>query len=368
MHNQNEMQAKLKRLRDLMEAEELEGIYLKRQDNFSWLTCGGTSYLGVGDMGNCGLLVTATEQFAITNRIEAPRMIAEEKLEELGFPVLADIWLNETFENDTIRKICPGGKVGYDFLAGSGVNLAGKIQPLRYSLLPNEIERYQEAGKIFSRAVEEAISVIRPGDTELKAVSRLIANMRKDGLWTVSSFCTSDERIYNFRHAIPTEKPIRERVQFGGNFRYKGLVLCCTRYLNLVPITEELHKQYMDNVMIDCTYIHHSKPGVSYQVPFQAGRKAYDSLGYPGEFEKHHQGGPIGYAGRDFLVNNSREGIIPENQAFCWNPSITGTKSEDTVISTAKGALFLTYPVIFPSVKVTVEGTEYVRPYILEKL
>ena len=367
MHEQTELQTKLKRLRDLLKAEDLEGIYLKRQDNFSWLTCGGFNYLGVGDMGNCGLLVTETERFAITNRIESPRMIAEEGLEEMGFTVLADCWLNETFESDTIRRICPSGKVGYDFAAPNGIHLAGRIQALRYSLLPQEVARYREGGALFSRAIEEAAAVIRPGDTELTAVGRLLAATRKDGLWAVSSFCTSDERIYRFRHAIPTEKPIRERVQFGGNFRYKGLVLCCTRYVNFVPVTEALHKQYLDNVLIDCTYIHNSKVGASYRAPFEAGRKAYETLGYPGEFEKHHQGGPIGYAARDFLMNSSREGIIPENQAFCWNPSITGTKSEDTVIATASGPVFLTYPVFFPKVKIRVEDTEYVRPYILEK-
>ncbi|MEA5016872.1 MAG: M24 family metallopeptidase [Candidatus Limiplasma sp.] len=367
MRERSELQIKLKRLRDVMEAEGLEGVYLKRQDNFAWLTCGGCNYLGVGDMGNCGLLVTKTERFAITNHIESPRMIAEEGLEDLGFPVLADIWLNETFESDTIRKICPGGKVGYDFAAPNGANLAGEIQTLRYALLPEEIQRYKEGGALYSRAVEEAAAVIRPGDTELEAVSRLVAAARADGLWAVSSFCTSDERIYQFRHAIATAKPIRERVQFGGNFRYKGLVLCCTRYVNFVPVTQELHKQYLDNVRIDCTYIHNSKAGASYQAPFQAGRKAYEELGYPGEFEKHHQGGPIGYVAREFLMSGSREGVIAENQAFCWNPSITGTKSEDTVIATAQGPLFVTYPVLFPRVKVEIEGTEYTRPYILEK-
>lgn len=160
---------------------------------------------------------------------------------------------------------------------------------------------------------------------------------------------------------------IRERVQFGGNYRYRGLVLCCTRYVNFVPLTDELRRQYLSNVEIDCTMIHNSRPGNTYRDVLLSGRKAYEERGFGEEFSKHHQGGPIGYAARDYRVGFSHEGIIPPNQAFCWNPSITGTKSEDTVVMTEDGPLFLTKPFVYPSVTVEVEGERYVRPDILVK-
>ena len=58
MNWQQEQTIKVQRLTDIMAAKDLDAIYIKRQDNFAWLTCGGINYVGLGEMGNCGLLVT----------------------------------------------------------------------------------------------------------------------------------------------------------------------------------------------------------------------------------------------------------------------------------------------------------------------
>ncbi len=98
---QRELQTKLDRLRRLMAEKSLDALYLKRQDSFAWLTLGGINYVGLGDMGNCGLLVTQDALHAITNVIEAPRMRDEEKLEELG-----DAYVLKNIQNLPARVKC----------------------------------------------------------------------------------------------------------------------------------------------------------------------------------------------------------------------------------------------------------------------
>lgn len=360
----NELSVKLQRVRELMAQEGLTGIYIKRQDNFSWLSCGRINYIAAGgDMGNCGLLVTADKTYAICNNIEAPRMRDEEQLEELGFPIHFGAWHDNGFEGRTIAEL-GGDKVAKDHGPAS---IHAKIQKLRFSLTPEEIERYQVGGMLVSRLVEEIAASIRPGMTEIEVAGMMEGRARADGLNAISVFCGSDERIYKYRHPIATAKVIRERVQMGGNFRYKGLTICLTRYVNFVPLTDELRKQYLDNVRVDCMLMAASVAGESYQKPLLTAKAAYEELGYPGEFEKHHQGGPIGYVPRDYRVDYSIDGIIPENQAFCWNPSITGTKSEDTIISTKDGIIFVTKPYLYPTVKLEVNGQTFERVAILEK-
>ena len=80
-----------------------------------------------------------------------------------------------------------------------------------------------------------------------------------------------------------------------------------------------------------------------------------------------HQGGPIGYQGRDYRVDFNTPGLIEPNQAFCWNPSITGTKSEDTYVLTTNGPVAITKPVLFPKKEFKVEGFTFIRPALLVK-
>lgn len=362
MTRQEELSIKLSRLRELMARKSLCAVYLKRQDNFAWLTCGGINYVGLGEMGNCGLLVTQDRCYAITNNIEAPRMRDEEKLEEMGFAIHAATWHQTAFEGETLRALTHGGPVGRDH--GSENNVANDVKLLRFSLTEAEIERYREGGYLTARAIEETISSVRPGDTEYETIGRLTGIIRAHGMDVVSAMCAADERISSYRHPVPTDKRITRRVQLGGNMRYKGLIICCTRLLNFEPVSDALRRQYLANVEIDCTLQAASRPGATFVSALEAGRDAYARLGYAEEFNRHHQGGPIGYAGRDYRVDFTTPGVIAENQAFCWNPSITGTKSEDTVIATASGVLPVSRPVIAPSITLHVAGQTFVRPDI----
>ena len=214
-------------------------------------------------------------------------------------------------------------------------------------------------GAIVARAIEETLAGARAGMTELALISDLYRRIREQGLDIVSAMCASDERIYNYRHPVPTDKVIKERIQMGGNMRYKGLIICCTRFMNLVPVSEDLRKQYLANVEIDCTFAINSKIGQTYVSALEAGRQAYIDRGYGEEFNKHHQGGPIGYVARDYRVDFETPGLIQENQAFCWNPSISGTKSEDTLIVTEKGIIPATRPIICPSIDVEIGGQTF---------
>ena len=361
-----ETDIKLQRLRSLMKENKLTAIYIKRQDNFAWLTCGGKNYVGIGEMGNCGLLVTEDNQYSITNSIEESRMKDEEKLEELGFKLHFGVWHDGGWEAATLQKL-GGQTLGFDHASPHGTNVAGLVQQQRFSLTEGELERYRELGYLASLAIEETMASLRPDETEYEVIGRLQENLTSNGLVFHSAMCAADERISLYRHPIATAKKIKERCQLGGNFAKYGLIVCLSRYVNFVPVSAELRKQMRLNQEIDLIFMKNSIPGKSFQYPFLAGKEAYAQRGYAAEFDLHHQGGPIGYVPRDYRLDFSHQGIIQENQAFCWNPSISGTKSEDTIVAKTGGFEFISKPIIFPKVDITVDGTIYTRSDILEK-
>ena len=58
---------------------------------------------------------------------------------------------------------------------------------------------------------------------------------------------------------------------------------------------------------------------------------------FAGEETRHHQGGAIGYRSREWVAHPASEEQVQPRQAFAWNPSITGTKIEDTALLTENG-------------------------------
>ncbi|HLA94443.1 MAG TPA: hypothetical protein VK612_01895, partial [Pyrinomonadaceae bacterium] len=72
-----------------------------------------------------------------------------------------------------------------------------------------------------------------------------------------------------------------------------------------------------------------------------------------------------GYRTRDWVAHTTSSEIVQEHQAFAWNPSITGTKVEETVIVTDGDAETITTSPDFPVITTNIEGREYHSPGIL---
>ncbi|MEF8780131.1 MAG: hypothetical protein V5A46_05600, partial [Haloferacaceae archaeon] len=59
---------------------------------------------------------------------------------------------------------------------------------------------------------------------------------------------------------------------------------------------------------------------------------AYAAVGWEGEWRNHHQGGAAGYAGREWIATPDADDPVSAPMAYAWNPTVQGTKSEDTVL------------------------------------
>jgi Xaa-Pro aminopeptidase len=366
MTRYEEIAIKERRLRELMARKGLTGILLKKQPNFSWFTGGGYNMVGIAtEMGMTSLLITPTGRYCIANRIEAPRMMQEEGLAPLGFELLEHEWYADR-EAEFVRKVVGDlGKVGADVGFAGCQNVDGEIKKLRYSLTEAEIERYRFLGERLSRATERVALTVRPGDTECEIAGRVGPELWRDRIDPTGLQVAADERVSLYRHAIPTTRLVRKYVMISVNARYKGLITTITRIVHIGKPEGKLLKQYEDNLEIENRMIAATTPGVAASTPFAVGLEAYHALGYAKEWELHHQGGAMGYYGRDLKVTAETTDRVEENQAYCWNPSITGTKTEDGFIATPQGPLMITAPVIFPRFEYPVGDATIVRPGLM---
>ncbi|MFB3884385.1 MAG: M24 family metallopeptidase [Thermodesulfobacteriota bacterium] len=364
----DEIREKERRVREFLKTTGLKALLLKRQANFSWMTCGGLNLVGITtELGATSLLITKDSKFVISNNIETPRMIEEEGLEKQDFIIKTYPWYEEQ-EASVVKELAGDGPLGCDVPFKDAVLSTEGIAKLRYSLTPEEQERYRWLGEKVSRALEKTLIETKIGEKESEVVGRLCNEIWKDRIDPITLMAAADDRVSNFRHPIPTERRVEKYLMVSVNARKWGLIVSLTRFVHFGKIPEELSRKYEANVWIDCTFMAHTRPGMPAREVFQKGIDAYQEKGYPEEWKLHHQGGSIGYTGRDYRTHLKTPDVIQENQAFTWNPSITGTKSEDTILATPRGPVMITHPILYPTLSMIVEGISFVRPAILEKI
>lgn len=366
MTRHEEIAVKEARLRALMERKGLDAILLKKQPSFSWFTAGGYNMVGIAtEMGMTSLLVTPTARYCIANRIEAPRMMEEEGLRELGFELLEHEWYADR-ELEFVRKVAGDpARVGADVQVGPCQNVDRELKRLRYSLTEAEVARYLFLGERLSRAVEKVALTVRPGDAECEIAGRIGPELWRDRIDPTGLQVAADERASLYRHPIPTTRLVKKYAMICANARYKGLITTITRIVHLGRPEPKLLQQFADNTEIENRMIAATRPGVKLSEPFAVGLEAYQALGHAREWELHHQGGAMGYYGRDIRVTAETAETVEENQAFCWNPSIAGTKTEDGFIATSAGPIMITAPVIFPRIEYVAGGVTIARPGML---
>ncbi len=363
----DEIKEKERRVREFLQLKGLKALLLRRQANFSWMTAGGLNLVGIAtETGTTSLLITEKSKFVISNNIEASRMMDEEGLGKQGFVIESFPWFEDQ-EVSIVKDLLGEGPLGSDVPFPNATMLAEDIARLRYSLTPEEIKRYRWLGEKVSMALEKTLMKTKKGEKESEVVGRLCNELWKDRIDPVTLMSAADDRVYRFRHPIPTEKKIKKYLMVSVNARKWGLIVSLTRFVYFGKMPKELRKKYEANVFIDCTFMAHTRPGVLAREVVQKAIGAYQERGYPNEWKFHHQGGSIGYTGRDYRVNFKTPDLIQRNQAFTWNPSITGTKSEDTILATSKGPEMITRPIRYPTLSLEVENIFFKRPAILEK-
>jgi antitoxin VapB len=360
----DELDIKLSRVFDLLSKNDLDALLIQRVTNFAWLTCGGASYINTADeSGVASLLITPQGRYLITNNIEAPRFQQEERLEEQGWDFEVTHWYQIS---DAVDKLTKGLKLGTDGLYQHGKDLHAELTRLRANLQPVEQDRFRELSHGCAQAMNAAINSIKPEMTEFEIAAILGQETQRREILPIVNLIATDERIYSYRHPLPTDKQLERYAMLVLCGRKQGLVASLTRLVHFGSLPDELRRKSEAVAQVDATLIGATRPGQSLADIFIKAQAKYGEVGYPHEWQLHHQGGPAGYAPREAIATTTEDWIVREGQAFAWNPSITGTKSEDTILVNEDSFENMTEIIGWPEIMVEVNGQVISRPAILE--
>lgn len=355
---------KLARVRKYIKAQGLDGIVLSTRANFAWLSGGGDNHVvSQADVGVGALMVTAKQAFLVANRIEIDRLSNEEPLS--AFTPKPFPWIQPISE--AIEKLLPSKKFATDVPMAGLKPLDGDfVYECRAQLTEPEIRRYKSVGRDCSLVMETVARQTQMGDSELQVEADMARHLLARGIQPYVLLVAFDDRIKRYRHPTPTVNHLRKMGMLVICGQRGGLIACLTRLIHFGALPPELAKRHEAVCRVETAMWAATKVGTEYGKALQAGLDQYKKEGFAKEWELHHQGGPTGYAGRDFMATPGEKRLVLDKQAVAWNPSITGTKGEDTYIQDGAARTVITAcSADWPTVKVTAGGETLSRPAIL---
>ena len=339
----SEFQHKVEAIRNLIRERKLDSIVIRRNPNLAWLISGRVHVPLTLDLACFDMIISLENIVAVTNKIEAPRLIAEELPAEVEVNSV-DWWESRD------SQLPIGDKVGSDQPGNSRIDLGSDIERLRQSLSKTEVDRFREVCVDSAIALGAAVKLTKSSDREIDVTSRIAEALWQSNLELVFIGVAGEARVKKFRHPLPTDSIIGNRVVASICARRKGMIASVTRIASF----EDEVNSYFNILQVEAAIFNATKVGSKFSVPINAAIKAYPEFGFDElEWQKHHQGGPTGFAPRDWPANIQSQQLILQNQPIAWNPTGNGWKAEDTILATANGVDILSKDPSWPTIEIS---------------
>lgn len=356
---------KLARVRTYLKDHKLDAVVFNTRNNFAWLSGGGDNHVASQvESGVGALVVTPKQALVVANRIEIDRLTSEEPLSEFtpkSFPWIQPI-------REALPKLVSGKVVSDDPVATGLPGLPGDFnQDVRAALTEHEIRRYKALGRDCALVIETVCRQVAVGDSEHQVEADLARHLLARGVQPFVLLVAFDERIIKHRHATPTAKHLRKHAMMVVCGQRGGLIANLTRFIHFGAVPTEIAAKHEAVCRVEAALWEATVAGKAWGDALDAGLAQYKKEGFAKEWELHHQGGPTGYSGRDFMVVPGEKRPVLNRQAVAWNPSITGAKTEDTfILVDGKREVVTQCSEHWPSVSVTApSGAKLSRPGIL---
>ncbi|MGX5360246.1 M24 family metallopeptidase [Kocuria sp. KH4] len=332
-----------------------DAVLLESATAVSWYLDRARVHVSLAGPPVASVLVHQDGDEVVTSTSEAARLTAEElpdgvRLHELPWhaaPAAPESWFPAARSMAVLAEDC----------------LAAPLRAARASLLPGEALRYEALCRVAAAVLTDVLGRATPRSTEREVAAELAAGLVRRGAEPLVLLCGGAERQAH-RHPLPTAAPLGRRAMAVVCARRGGLIADVTRWVRFGPATAQEADAEAGIAEVEADVLDALRPGLPLADVLPVLQQAYPRHGFDaGEWTRHHQGGPAGYAGRDPRLAPGVPDRVHEHQAFAWNPSAPGVKIEDTVLLGADGPRPLSVDPRWPVTRV--RGRD--RPATLER-
>jgi antitoxin VapB len=222
----------------------------------------------------------------------------------------------------------------------------------RVDLVDEEIARYRTLGRDIGATLGLVCRSLQPGISERDIANNVAAAIYRVDARPVVVLVAGDDRLARFRHPVATDKVWRQTVMVVVCAERQGLIVALSRITAAGAIDPLLRERTERTARVFEKLVKSTREGTSGAELFETAARAYEAEGFAGEELKHHQGGAIGYRSREWVAHPQSAEKVFARGAFAWNPSITGSKVEDTVLLVDGGIELITASPQWPTIDV----------------
>lgn len=332
------------RVRALAAVRALAGVVLTRPGPVAWASGGMNVPIDRGAPVDTVWVAIGPQSYTVvTTEVERDRIAAE--LLPAGADLVAVPWWDPAAMVAAAAEALGAAPeaLGSDGHPAFGHDLDQALAAVRLPLSASEQDDLRELGADATRAVEGALRAWRPGQSDREVAARIASAVERSGADAPVLLVGADDRVRRFRHPVAVGEPARELVMAVLVARRAGLHVALTRYV-AAGATPEL-----DAGLRRVRSVHRAVLGAvaerrTYGEVLTELDAAYARAGFPRAWERHYQGGPIGFGQREFELApvQADSPWWPERPqtgtAVAFNPSLDGgAKDEDTFVLTEHG-------------------------------
>jgi len=173
-----------------MKAKGLDAFVLRRNPNLAWAIAGRAHVPTTIDMACFDLIITQDSATAITNVVEAPRLIAEELPSEVSVKTIK--W------SEGRDPLLPTGpKVGSDQPGGDRIDLGVEVEIIRASLIESDLARFKEICADAAVALGNAMKQVESTDREIDVAGLITHSLWQADLEIAFLGVAGEERVHN---------------------------------------------------------------------------------------------------------------------------------------------------------------------------
>lgn len=332
----------LARCRAVVAESGAAGVVLTQPGSVAWATCGMNRPIDrSASVDVVWLAVSADRACLITTNVEAPRLTAEHAPETLGLELVAVPWWDGQRFVATAADLLGAqpADLGADAHPGFAHDLTMALTVARLALDTWEQNQLRELGHDAADAVQTALREWRPGERDCAVAARIAAAVESVGAQCPVLLVGGDDRLERFRHPVAVGQPLHDIVMAVLVAARNGQHVALTRYAATPSGEGQLAEGLAAVRRIHRRTLAACQPGATVGAVLTELAAGYTCIGAADAWQQHYQGGPIGYAQREFEIAPNQTTspwwttTLPAGCAVAWNPSLPGgPKDEDTYL------------------------------------